>query len=122
MKTFKVTGSSMYGSGETRTWTYQSENKEELLKTLRSSGISIASAKIEEIEHTEAEKKPEPTKAELKKQAIRKILSSPTADELLYEMDANGCDELTVVESTGSLGKSTKTYKRSEITKPRETK
>lgn len=116
---FKVTAQHMFGSTPAKTKEYEAENHEEMIKLLKKWGFSTTSAVIDEIVEVEASKEEEIKQPQSEAQKARaknqKILSTPTRDELLYEMDANGVDEITFVETTGLLKKSYKTYKRSDL-------
>lgn len=102
MNTYEIKGYNKF-NGNSGTWDIQANSEVELRKTAFGKGLEIESIRIVAMDIA-IEDTGENTQA-------RPEVKIVDAEELLYEMDANGCDEITTLEGFGQ----TKTYSRSQI-------
>jgi hypothetical protein len=110
VKTDKIAENHFVGTYQKITELEVTELNAEKKKAEFISGLTFSDSYVKHEFITEA--KPE-AKPEAKQQDKKTL--SLTRDELLYEMDANGLDEITLLETSGSLGKTKTTYKRSDL-------
>jgi len=95
MNKYKVTGENMYGSCGKVDFFVLAESE----KQARKNNSHLANINIELVDEN------------IEHKSEQSNVSIPDAEELLYEMDANNCDEITIKEGFGNE----KIYSRKEI-------
>ena len=106
MKKYEIKACNKF-NGNSGTWNIEAENEQELRKEASDRGlVDIKSIRfIEDIKETD-------TPLDNDNQNT-KPTEIPDAEAFLFEMDANNCDAITIMEGFGK----TKTYTRKEIEK-----